>query len=259
MEQYLNTLEKVLEDGHLETNRTGIPAIRYFGLQQRYDISKSFPLLTTKKILWKSVVHELLWFLRGDEDTSYLHDHNIHFWDKWAFPDGSVGPSYGSRWRKWGGDQIANVIKEIREFPQSRRLIVSAWDADRIGEMALPPCHAFFQFYVEQDEYLSCQLYQRSCDLPIGVPFNIASYSLLTYMVAQVCGLKPRNFIHTMGDAHIYCNQVDGVLEQLSREPKAPPSVLLNPSITHIDDFTYDSIELHGYNCHPFIKMPVAV
>jgi thymidylate synthase len=253
-----------LATGTRKTDRTGTGTLSVFGHQSRYDLSEGFPLVTKKKVHLKSIVLELLWFLSGSTNVQYLHDHGVTIWDEWADADGELGPVYGYQWRSWpspdGGsiDQIGRVIDEIRKGPDSRRLIVSAWNVADIDRMALPPCHTLFQFYVAEGR-LSCQLYQRSADVFLGVPFNIASYALLTVMVAQVCGLAAGEFIHTLGDAHLYLNHVEQATLQLSRAPKPLPRLHLNPAVGSIFAFRYDDIELSGYDPHPAIKAPIAV
>jgi thymidylate synthase len=263
MDTYLDLLRDVRRNGKPRPNRTGIDTLGVFGRQLRFDLSQ-FPLITTKRIHFKSVVYELLWFLRGDTNVTYLQEHGVRIWNAWADEFGDLGPIYGHQWRSWpeadGGhiDQIAQVVEQIQVNPDSRRLIVSAWNVAEIPKMALPPCHCLFQFYV-QDGRLSCQLYQRSADLFLGVPFNIASYSLLTCMIAHVTGLLPGEFIHTFGDTHIYMNHLDAVDTQLGRQPTAPPRLLLAPSVQNIFDFDYDDIRLFGYEPHESISAPVAV
>lgn len=264
MKQYLDILRDIRDNGTDKGDRTGTGTRSVFGRQMRFDLSQGFPLLTTKKVHLKSVIYELLWFLRGDTNVKYLQEHGVRIWNEWAKPDGELGPVYGSQWRSWpdynGGfiDQISEVIQQIRTNPNSRRLIVSAWNVAAIDQMQLPPCHAFFQFYVA-DGKLSLQLYQRSADMFLGVPFNIASYALLTMMVAQVCGLQPGEFIHTLGDAHIYHNHFEQVDLQLSRQPRALPRMLLDPAVTDIFDFDYHHFTLQDYDPHPLIKGVVAV
>ncbi len=264
MRTYLDVLTHVLEHGTRKTDRTGTGTLSVFGAQMRYDLSKGFPLVTTKKVHLKSIVHELIWFLKGETNVRYLKENGVSIWDEWADENGELGPVYGAQWRSWRGadgvvvDQIRQVIEQIRQNPDSRRLIVSAWNVAEIPKMKLPPCHAFFQFYVAEGR-LSCQLYQRSADLFLGVPFNIASYALLTMMVAQVTGLKPGEFVHTLGDAHLYLNHVEQARTQLSREPRALPTMRLNPGVQSIFDFKYEDFTLEGYDPHPAIKAPVAV
>ena len=264
MRQYEDLLKYVLENGATKTDRTGTGTISVLGGQLRFDLSSSFPLITTKKIHWKSVVHELLWFLKGDTNIQYLKDHNVKIWDAWADKNGDLGPVYGKQWRSWESpngekiDQIQNVLDTLKNNPDSRRIIVNAWNVGELGDMALTPCHCLFQFYVANGK-LSCQLYQRSADMFLGVPFNIASYALLTMMIAQEVGLAPGEFVHTFGDAHIYSNHFNQVKEQLSREPKNYPTVKLNPVKKSIFEMTFEDIELIGYNPHQRIKAPVAV
>ena len=264
MQQYLNLLKYVNDYGIKKLDRTGTGTLSVFGYQMRFDLSRNFPLLTTKKIHLKSVIYELLWFLSGDTNIKFLKDNGVSIWDEWADQDGELGPVYGHQWRSWPTregktiDQISNLINQIKNNPDSRRLIVSAWNVGEIEKMKLPPCHAFFQFYVA-DGRLSCQLYQRSADIFLGVPFNIASYALLTMMVAQVCGLKTGDFVHTLGDAHIYLNHSEQVKIQLSRSIKEPPIMKINKDRTSIFDFTYDDFILEGYDPHPLIKGTVAV
>ena len=264
MQQYLNLLKYVNDYGIKKLDRTGTGTLSIFGYQMRFDLSRNFPLLTTKKIHLKSVIYELLWFLSGDTNIKFLKDNGVSIWDEWADQDGELGPVYGHQWRSWPTregktiDQISNLINQIKNNPDSRRLIVSAWNVGEIEKMKLPPCHAFFQFYVAEGR-LSCQLYQRSADIFLGVPFNIASYALLTMMVAQVCGLKTGDFVHTLGDAHIYLNHSEQVKIQLSRSIKEPPIMKINKDRTSIFDFTYDDFILEGYDPHPLIKGTVAV
>jgi thymidylate synthase len=264
MRQYLDLMQHILDEGANKADRTGTGTLSVFGAQLRFDLQQGFPLLTTKKVHLKSIIHELLWFLKGDTNIAYLKEHGVTIWDEWADEQGELGPVYGYQWRSWPAadgrhiDQISKVVEEIRRNPDSRRLIVSAWNVADIDRMALAPCHAFFQFYVA-DGKLSCQLYQRSADFFLGVPFNIASYSLLTMMVAQVCGLKPGDFVHTFGDCHLYLNHLDQAREQLSREPKMLPRMVINPDVTSLFDFRYDDFSLVGYDPHPAIKAPVAV
>jgi thymidylate synthase len=264
MRAYLDLLDHVLHHGTEKTDRTGTGTRSVFGWQMRFDLAQGFPLVTTKKVHWKSVVHELIWFLRGDTNVAYLKEHGVSIWDEWADAEGNLGPVYGRQWRAWptadGGtvDQIRWVVDEIRRNPDSRRLIVSAWNVGELSKMALMPCHTLFQFYVA-DGKLSCQLYQRSGDIFLGVPFNIASYALLTLMVAQVCGLGVGDFVHTLGDAHLYSNHVEQARLQLAREPKPLPRVVLNPQVQALEDFLFEDIALEGYAPHPAIKAPVAV
>lgn len=264
MKQYHDLLRHVLENGVKKEDRTGTGTLSVFGYQMRFDLAQGFPLLTTKKLHTKSIIHELLWFLKGDTNIKYLNDHGVTIWNEWADEKGELGPVYGSQWRSWptpeGGhiDQIGNLIADIKRNPDSRRLMVSAWNVPYITKMALPPCHCLFQFYVANGK-LSCQLYQRSADSFLGVPFNIASYALLTMMVAQVCGLEPGEFIHTFGDLHIYLNHLDQVKELLSREEFPLPEMHLNPHVTDLFDFKFEDFELVGYQSHPAIKAPIAV
>ena len=264
MKQYLELMRHVLENGTRKEDRTGTGTLSVFGHQMRFDLAQGFPVVTTKKLHLRSIIHELLWFLRGDTNIGYLHDNKVTIWDEWADENGDLGPIYGYQWRSWPApdgrriDQIAQIIDQIHDNPDSRRLIVSAWNVAEVDNMALPPCHAFFQFYVAEGK-LSCQLYQRSADIFLGVPFNIASYALLTLMVAQVTGLEPGEFVHTLGDAHLYLNHLEQTDLQLSREPLPLPRMQINPEVTSIFDFTYEDFELVGYECHPHIKAPVAV
>jgi thymidylate synthase len=264
MRQYLDLMERVLADGVEKHDRTGTGTLSVFGHQMRFDLDEGFPLVTTKKLHLKSIVYELLWFLRGDTNVKYLHEHGISIWDEWADEAGELGPVYGQQWRSWPSpdgkaiDQIADVIAAIRKTPDSRRLIVSAWNPADVAKMALPPCHCLFQFYVAKGR-LSCQLYQRSADIFIGVPFNIASYALLTMMVAQVTGLQPGEFIHTFGDAHLYLNHLEQARVQLSRAPRTLPAMRLNPAVKDIFGFRYEDFTLAGYEPHPHIKAQVAV
>ena len=264
MKQYLQLLSYVLENGITREDRTGTGTKSVFGYQARYNLKEGFPLLTTKKCHLRSIIIELLWFLKGDTNIKYLHDNKVSIWDEWADENGNLGPVYGKQWRRWEApdgriiDQISNVIEQIKKNPNSRRLIVCAWNPADVDKMALPPCHTLFQFYVVNNK-LSCQLYQRSADIFLGVPFNIASYSLLTMMIAQVCGLEVGDFIHTMGDAHLYLNHIEQAKLQLSRTPYPLPTMKINKDIKNIFDFKYEDFELQNYQCHPTIKAPIAV
>ncbi len=264
MQQYHRLLRLVLDQGRFKADRTGTGTYSIFGAQERFDLRESFPLLTTKKLHVRSIIHELLWFLQGDTNVRYLQENKVSIWDEWADDKGDLGRVYGAQWRDWrkpdGGqvDQILRVVEDIRKNPDSRRHLVSAWNPGEIDQMALAPCHALFQFYV-QDGELSCQLYQRSADLFLGVPFNIASYALLTLMMAQVCGLKPGDFIHTFGDLHLYANHLDQAREQLTREFRPLPRMRLNPAVTDITGFRYEDFTLEGYDPHPAIKAPISV
>ena len=264
MEQYLNLLEHILKNGVQKTDRTGTGTRSCFGYQMRFDLSEGFPLVTTKKVHLKSIIYELLWFLRGETNTEYLNQHGVTIWDEWADEKGNLGPVYGKQWRSWTGangktvDQISDLINQIKHNPDSRRLVVSAWNVPELPEMALMPCHALFQFYVAEGK-LSCQLYQRSADVFLGVPFNIASYALLTLMIAQVCDLKPGEFIHTFGDVHIYNNHMEQVQLQLARKPFPLPQMKLNPSKKDIFSFDFEDFTLENYQHHPAIKAPVAI
>jgi len=264
MRAYLDLMQHVLEHGTRKNDRTGTGTLSVFGYQMRFDLTAGFPLVTTKKCHLKSIVHELLWFLQGDTNIRYLKENGVSIWDEWADQQGNLGPVYGKQWRAWVTpdgrviDQMADVIAQIKKNPDSRRLIVSAWNVSDLDKMALAPCHAFFQFYVA-DGKLSCQLYQRSADIFLGVPFNIASYALLTFMMAQVCGLQPGDFVHTFGDAHLYLNHLEQTRLQLSREPRALPTLHINPEIKNIFDFKFDDFRLDGYDPHPAIKAPVAI
>ncbi|HSM17747.1 MAG TPA: thymidylate synthase [Gemmatimonadales bacterium] len=264
MKQYLDLLRHVRDHGHAKSDRTGTGTLSIFGYQMRYDLARGFPLVTTKRVHFKSVVYELLWFLRGDTNVRYLQEHGIRIWNEWADAEGNLGPIYGRQWRSWpapdGGyiDQLGHVIEQIRRDPDSRRHMVCSWNVAELPAMALAPCHVLFQFYVSEGR-LSCQLYQRSADLFLGVPFNIASYALLTAMVAQVTGLAPGEFIHTFGDAHVYRNHLAAVDLQLSREPRRLPTLRLSPTVASIDDFAYDEVTLEGYEPHPPIRAEVAV
>ena len=257
-------MRTILDEGHYKADRTGTGTYSIFGYQMRFDLQKGFPLLTTKKLHLRSIIYELLWFLRGDTNIQYLHDHNVTIWDEWADENGNLGPVYGKQWRSWEApdgrviDQITSLIEQLKRNPDSRRLIVSAWNPADVDQMALPPCHTMFQFYAN-DGQLSCQLYQRSADVFLGVPFNIASYALLTMMVAQVCGLKAKDFVHTFGDAHIYSNHVEQAKLQLSRDPRPLPQMRINPEIKSIFDFQYEDFTLENYDPHPHIKADVAV
>ena len=264
MKQYLDLMKFVLENGTQKGDRTGTGTLSTFGYQMRFDLNEGFPLVTTKKIHFKSVVHELLWFLKGDTNVRYLQDNGVRIWNEWADDEGELGPVYGSQWRSWRGangkthDQIAELVEQIKTNPDSRRLIVSAWNVGELEHMALMPCHALFQFYVANNK-LSCQLYQRSADIFLGVPFNIASYALLTQMIAQVTGLGLGDFVHVLGDAHLYSNHLEQAREQLTRTPKLLPRLELDPTITNLDDFTFESIKLLDYDPHPGIRAPIAV
>jgi thymidylate synthase len=264
MREYLNLVRHVLDHGTRKSDRTGTGTLSVFGHQMRFNLQDGFPLITTKKLHVRSIIHELLWFLRGDTNIRYLKENGVSIWDEWADEKGDLGPVYGYQWRSWPTpdgrhiDQIAQVIDQIRRNPDSRRLIVSAWNVAQLEDMALPPCHLLFQFYVAEGR-LSCQLYQRSADIFLGVPFNIASYALLTLMVAQVTGLKPGEFVHTLGDTHLYLNHLDQARLQLTREPRPLPQLRLNPERTSIAEFVYDDFELMNYDPHPAIKAPVAV
>lgn len=264
MKQYQELLSTIVETGTKKEDRTGTGTLSLFGYQMRFNLSEGFPLLTTKKLHLRSIIHELLWFLSGDTNIKYLHDNKVSIWDEWADENGDLGPVYGYQWRSWKGadgqtiDQISELIEMIKTNPDSRRLIVSAWNVADIKNMALPPCHALFQFYVA-DGRLSCQLYQRSADVFLGVPFNIASYALLTMMVAQVTGLEPGDFVHTLGDAHIYLNHLDQTAEQLSRTPRPLPVMKLNKEVTNIFDFKYEDFTLENYDPYPTIKAPIAI
>ena len=264
MKQYLDLLNHVKNHGDVKHDRTGTGTMSVFGYQMRYDLSKGFPLLTTKKVHLKSIIHELLWFLSGSTNIKYLKDHGVSIWDEWADENGNLGPVYGFQWRSWPStdgkhiDQITDLIESIKKNPDSRRLIVSAWNVSEISKMKLPPCHAFFQFYVA-DGKLSCQLYQRSADMFLGVPFNIASYAFLTHMIAQVCNLQVGDFIHTFGDAHIYSNHFEQVELQLSRDPRPYPTLQINPEVNDIFSFRFEDFTLLNYDPHPHIKAAVAV
>ena len=264
MQQYLNLLQHILDNGSVKTDRTGTGTTSCFGYQMRFNLQEGFPLVTTKKVHMKSIIYELLWFLKGETNTKYLKDHGVSIWDEWADANGELGPVYGKQWRSWQGtdgkviDQVSDAIKQIKNNPDSRRIIVSAWNVAELPQMALMPCHALFQFYVA-DGKLSCQLYQRSADVFLGVPFNIASYALLTMMMAQVCDLEPGDFIHSFGDVHIYSNHLEQVTLQLSRTPFPLPTMKLNPAVKNIFDFTFEDFTLGNYQSHPAIKGKVAV
>jgi len=264
MKPYLRLLRHVLENGREKEDRTGTGTLSVFGAQERFDLTQGFPMLTTKKLHLRSIIYELLWFLKGDTNVGYLHQHDVTIWDEWADANGDLGRVYGAQWRDWrrpdgsSVDQIAGLVTELKKNPDSRRLIVSAWNPGEIDQMALAPCHALVQFYVAEGE-LSCQLYQRSADLFLGVPFNIASYALLTMMMAQVCDLRPKEFIHSFGDLHLYTNHLDQARLQLSREPRALPRMLLNPAVKSIDNFRFEDFTIEGYDPHPAIKAPIAV
>ncbi|MEM9593258.1 MAG: thymidylate synthase [Acidobacteriota bacterium] len=264
MQPYLDLLRRVFEDGAVKDDRTGTGTRSLFGHQLRFDLGVGFPLVTTKRVHLKSIIHELLWFLRGDTHVGYLREHGVTIWDEWADEGGELGPVYGHQWRSWGAadgrriDQLSEVLEQIRSHPDSRRLLVSAWNVGELPEMALPPCHTLFQFYVAEGR-LSCQLYQRSADIFLGLPFNIASYALLTLMVAQVSGLEPGDFVHTLGDVHLYANHVEQAEKQLSREPRPLPTMNLDSSVKSLFDFRYEHFKLEGYSPHPRIKAPVAV
>jgi thymidylate synthase len=264
MKQYHDLLQHILDKGTKKEDRTGTGTISVFGYQMRFDLNEGFPCLTTKKLHLRSIIHELLWFLKGDTNIQYLKENNVSIWDEWADENGNLGPVYGSQWRSWPAadgrhiDQITQVLDQLKNNPDSRRIIVSAWNVGEIDKMALPPCHAFFQFYVA-DGKLSCQLYQRSADTFLGVPFNIASYALLTMMMAQVCGLKPGDFVHTLGDAHLYSNHLEQAKLQLTREFRPLPELKINPEIKDLFDFKYEDFELINYDPHPHIKAAVAI
>lgn len=264
MKQYHDLMRHVLDHGVKKEDRTGTGTYSVFGYQMRYDLSDGFPLLTTKKLHTKSIIHELLWFLKGDTNIAYLKEHGVRIWDEWADENGNLGPVYGYQWRSWPTadgrhiDQISQIVEMIRKNPDSRRLIVSAWNVADINQMKLPPCHAFFQFYVAEGK-LSCQLYQRSADIFLGVPFNIASYALLTMMIAQVCGLKPGDFVHTLGDAHLYTNHIEQAKLQLTRDCRPLPRMRINPDVTSVFDFKFEDFVLEDYDPHPHIKAEVAV
>jgi thymidylate synthase len=264
MQQYLDLMRHIRDHGVLKGDRTGTGTRSVFGYQMRFDLADGFPLVTTKKMFLKGIIHELLWFLQGSTNIGYLRDHDVHIWDEWADEHGELGPVYGSQWRSWPGpdgetiDQIDRVVADLRRNPDSRRHIVSAWNVAEVDRMALPPCHTLFQFYVAEGK-LSCQLYQRSADVFLGVPFNIASYALLTLMIAQVCDLAPGDFVHTFGDAHLYLNHLEQADRQLAREPYPLPTMTLNPDVKDIFGFRYEDFALAGYRAHPGIKAPIAV
>lgn len=264
MQQYLDLLQHVLDQGAIKSDRTGTGTVSVFGYQMRFNLAEGFPMVTTKKLHLRSIIHELLWFLKGDTNVQYLRDNKVTIWDEWADEKGDLGPVYGKQWRSWETtdgrkiDQIANVVRQIQNNPDSRRLLVVAFNPGDVDKMALPPCHAFFQFYVANGK-LSCQLYQRSADIFLGVPFNIASYALLTHMVAQVCDLEVGEFIHTLGDAHLYSNHIEQARLQLTRDPKPLPKLLLNPDIKDLFAFRFEDIQVVGYESHPAIKAEVAV
>jgi thymidylate synthase len=264
MKSYLDLMQKILDEGTRKTDRTGTGTLSLFGAQLRYNLEDGFPLVTTKKVHLRSIIHELLWFLKGETNIAYLKENGVSIWDEWADAQGNLGPVYGAQWRSWRApdgrtvDQITQVVDQIKKNPDSRRLIVSAWNPGEIDQMALAPCHAFFQFYVA-DGRLSCQLYQRSADFFLGVPFNIASYALLTLMVAQVCNLKPGDFVHTFGDLHLYLNHLEQAKLQLSRDPRPLPTMRLNPAVRDLFGFRYEDFTLDGYDPHPGIKAPVAI
>ena len=261
MRQYLDLLQDILDNGVDKADRTGVGTRSVFGRQMRFDLTKGFPLLTTKKVHLKSIIYELLWFIKGDTNVKYLQDNGVRIWNEWADENGDLGPVYGSQWRNWNGegiDQLAEVIEKLKHNPNDRRMIVSAWNVSKIPQMKLPPCHMLFQFYVANNK-LSCMLYQRSCDMFLGVPFNIASYALLTMMIAQVCHLEPGEFVHTLGDAHIYHNHFEQVREQLTRQPLPLPQMKLNPAVTDINDFKYEDFELQNYQSYGKLTAPVAV
>jgi thymidylate synthase len=264
MKQYHDLLQHILDNGVKKEDRTGTGTISVFGYQMRFDLAEGFPCITTKKLHLRSIIHELLWFLKGETNIAYLKENGVSIWDEWADENGELGPVYGSQWRSWPApdgrhiDQITQVIDQIKNNPDSRRMIVSAWNVGLVDQMALPPCHAFFQFYVAEGK-LSCQLYQRSADTFLGVPFNIASYALLTMMMAQVCGLQPGEFVHTLGDAHLYSNHIEQAQLQLTRDFRTLPSMRMNPEITNLFDFKYEDFELLNYDPHPHIKAAVAI
>ncbi len=264
MRQYLDLVKHIMDTGVEKSDRTGTGTISVFGYQMRFDLEQGFPMVTTKKLHLKSIIYELLWFLKGDTNIGYLKENGVRIWDEWADDEGNLGPVYGKQWRSWQGangvvvDQIAQAVHTLKTNPDSRRIMVNAWNVAELGEMALTPCHALFQFYVAEGK-LSCQLYQRSADVFLGVPFNIASYALLTMMMAQVCGLKPGHFVHTFGDAHLYLNHLDQARLQLSREPRPLPTMRINPEVKNIDDFVFEDFVLEGYDPHPHIKAEVSI
>jgi len=264
MDQYLHLIKTILSEGIERDDRTGTGTLSVFGYQMKFDLRRGFPSITTKRVHWPSIIHELLWFVSGGTNVRYLQENKVRIWDAWADENGNLGPVYGKQWRAWEStdgrviDQLRQAVQQIRENPTSRRIIVSAWNVGELDKMALQPCHAFFQFYVANGE-LSLQLYQRSADVFLGVPFNISSYSLLTCMMAQVCGLKPGDFVHTIGDAHLYTNHLEQAREQVGRPPLELPRLRLNPECTEIDDFSYDDIEIVDYNHHPHIAAPISV
>ncbi len=264
MRQYLDLVKHIMDTGVEKSDRTGTGTISVFGYQMRFDLEQGFPMVTTKKLHLKSIIYELLWFLKGDTNIGYLKENGVRIWDEWADDEGNLGPVYGKQWRSWQGangvvvDQIAQAVHTLKTNPDSRRIMVNAWNVAELGEMALTPCHALFQFYVAEGK-LSCQLYQRSADVFLGVPFNIASYALLTMMMAQVCGLKPGHFVHTFGDAHLYLNHLEQARLQLSREPRPLPTMRINPEVKNIDDFVFEDFVLEGYDPHPHIKAEVSI
>lgn len=264
MDEYLKLMQHILDEGVEKQDRTGTGTLSVFGYQMRFDLQKGFPMVTTKKLHLRSIVHELLWFIKGDTNVQYLQENGVRIWNEWADENGDLGPVYGKQWRKWESkdgriiDQLEQAIEQIKKNPNSRRIIVSAWNVGELDEMALMPCHAFFQFHVANGR-LNCQLYQRSADVFLGVPFNIASYALLTHMMAQVCGLEAGTLVHTLGDAHLYMNHLEQAREQVSREPLALPTIKLDSSITNIDEFTFESLEVIGYEHLPHIKAPISV
>ena len=264
MQQYLDLIRRILDEGEAKQDRTGTGTLSVFGHQMRFDLSEGFPMVTTKKLHLKSIIYELLWFLKGDTNIKYLQENGVRIWNEWADDNGDLGPVYGKQWRKWESkdgeiiDQIDNAIKSIKDNPDSRRIIVSAWNVGELKEMALMPCHAFFQFHVANGK-LNCQLYQRSADVFLGVPFNIASYALLTHMIAQICHLKPGTFVHTIGDAHLYNNHLEQAKLQITRQPKKLPTLKLNDKVSNIDEFDYDDITIIDYQHHPHISAPISI